>query len=539
MKKIFLLLAFLATTLHLFAQEHPNTFTRADSLRGFLNPNRSCYNVISYDLSVSFDLEKKEIQGHNEMTIDMTEHVWQIQIDLFDHLIIDSIFLGTKPCDVSREYNSVLIKFPYQVNAEHREKIHIYYHGKPKEAANPPWEGGFVWEKDSKGNHWVSVACEGLGASSWWPNKDHLSDEPRKMNIHLIVPKGYQAISNGRLINETVENKKSTFHWSVTYPINNYNTTFYIGKYAHITDHHNGVDLDYYVLKKNKKKAEKHFEQVKKMLDAFTHYFGEYPYIKDGYKLVEAPYWGMEHQSAIAYGNNYKNNKWGFDFIILHESGHEWWGNHVSCSDHADLWIHEAFCTYSEALYVEYYQGKEASIEYLNEQKKKIENNAPIKGPYDVNFNDFGSADMYYKGSNMLHTLRTLLENDVLWFSILKGLQKQFGDQTTSSDQIIAYFNRRTSKNFSDFFSHYLNSAESPKIEYNVDQRGDELSIIYRYSNTSEKFDMPVRYTLDGKIYHWIYPKSDWTPLSITLEKDQEFHFDEENFMVDFVPLKK
>jgi aminopeptidase N len=528
--------AFILCSYSLYSQDfnYP-AFSKCDSLRGALRPERNCYDVKSYDLNIEFDFNKKSIKGYNDIFFRVEKNFRLMQIDLFKEMQIDSITHGGFKCEYKRECNAVFVELRYEVAFEHHETVRVYYHGTPTEAIRPPWNGGFVWD-ENKGKDFVSVACEGYGASSWWPCKDHLSDEPDSMKISLTVPKEYTAVANGRLISESTSNNLSTYNWKVTYPINTYNVTFYIGDFARIDDKYNDIDLTYYVLSNNKRKAKKHFAQeVPKMFEAFEHYFGPYPFKDDSYKLVEAPYWGMEHQSAIAYGNGYKKNAWGFDYILVHESGHEWWGNNVSCTDHADLWLHEAFCTYSEALYMEYFKGKDAAVKYLNMQKRDIANNQPMRGPFDVNYDDFGSADMYYKGANMLHTLRTLIEDDDLWFSILKGIQKKYAYQTVSSTEIINYIGQRTGKNFHDFFEQYLSYAEPPTLEYtkSVNEKNGKVTVYYRYTTKLEAFDMPIRYTV-GDRYKWLFPTHSWKELELSAEEYKAFAFDEKNFMVYF-----
>lgn len=538
MKKIVILLL-MFSSINAMSQGYTGlTFSKADSLRGALRPARTCYDVSFYHLQLAFDLERKSIKGLCEMQVVVKVPFRTFQIDLFENMTIDSITHGGYQLEFKRTHNAVFAHTRYEVAANHIETIKIYYHGEPQVAKTPPWDGGFVWKEDTKGNHWASVACEGTGASCWWPNKDHLSDEPDSMRISLTVPKPYQAISNGRLESVKKLSGKTQWNWFVSNPINNYNVTFYIGKFAHIHDEHNGLDLDYYVLKKNKKTAQEHFAQVKTMMDVFEKYFGPYPFKEDGYKLVESPYWGMEHQSAVAYGNGYKNNPWGFDFIIVHESGHEWWGNSLSMQDHADMWIHEAFTTYSELLYVEHTKGYEASIEYLTEKRAEIVNNAPIRGPYDVNFQDYGSADMYYKGAAMLHTLRILISNDDLWFSILKGLQKKYYHQTVNANQIIGYIGQRVGKNFSKFFTQYLDYTEIPTLEYIVEKKPSGGVIHYRYTHPKTGYAMPVRYFLEGERAFWIQPIWSWKTVKLTTDELEAFRFDGQNLLVNFVEVQ-
>ncbi|MFY0673280.1 MAG: M1 family metallopeptidase [Bacteroidia bacterium] len=540
MKTQLALLAMLLSSYTIYSQDFSYPlFSHCDSLRGALRPERTCYDVKSYDLNIEFDFDNKSIKGYNDLFIKVKDNFRVMQIDLFEEMQIDSIIHGGYKCDYKRDCNAVFVELRYEVAFEHHETIRVYYHGTPTEAVKPPWNGGFVWEK-VKGKDFVSVACEGYGASSWWPCKDHLADEPDSMKIALTIPKSYTAVSNGRLTDKHNKGDKSTFFWKVSYPINTYNVTFYIGDLVKIEDQYNILDLAYYVLSHNKRQAKKHFsKEVPKMLEAFEHYFGPYPFKDDSYKLVEAPYWGMEHQSAIAYGNNLNINNWGFDYILVHESGHEWWGNNVSCTDHAELWLHEAFCTYSEALYVEYFYGKEKAVEYLNTQKNKVMNNQPMRGPYDVNYDNFGSADMYYKGTNMLHTLRELIEDDDLWFSIIKGIQKKYAYQTVTSAEIISYINQRTGKNLNDFFVQYLDYANPPTLEYATAENEEKNKVIvyFRYTTELKAFDMPVRYIVNNS-KEWVVPTHSWQEIELTKEEFQSFEWDQENFMVYFEKSK-
>ena len=523
----------------LYSQFYDNhIFTKGDSLRGALRPERTCYDVKHYHLNLSFDFADKSISGYNDIHFLAKNNFRRFQIDLFENMQIDSITHGGFQLEYKRVHNAVFVKTRYEIAAEHNEVVRVYYHGKPTEARNAPWDGGFVWKRDDKGNDWVSVACEGTGASLWWPNKDHLGDEPESMKISLTVPNGYDAISNGREAGQVKNGAMTTWNWEVTYPINNYNVSFYIGKYAKIEDQYNDMDLTYYVLEKNKKKAKKHFEQSKKMLECFEHYFGPYPFKNDGYKLVESPYWGMEHQSAVAYGHNYSNNAFGFDFILVHESGHEWWGNNVSMADHADLWIHEAFTTYSELLYVEYFSGYDASVKYLQSIKKKIKNVDPMHGPYNVNFNEYQTADMYYKGAAMLHQLRLILANDQLWFSILKGIQREYAYQNITTTSLINYINRRTGLKLDYFFRQYIDSETIPVLQYGISKKKEGTWLHYRYVANQPSFKAPVLMSFDGENYSWLSPRTSWQKMKLEEVDYKNLTFNTKEFLVDFVEIK-
>lgn len=515
-----------------------HSFTKEDSLRGALRPERTCYDVKHYHLNLSFDFSDKSISGYNEIHFLAKSNFRRFQIDLFENMVIDSIVHGGFQLEYERVHNAVFAKTRYEIAANHNEVVRVYYHGRPTVAKNAPWDGGFVWKKDNKGNEWISVACEGTGASLWWPNKDHLGDEPESMKISLTVPNGYDAISNGRNTGQEKEGNLSTWHWEVSYPINNYNVSFYIGKYAKIEDKYNDIDLTYYVLEKNKKKAKKHFEQSKKMLECFEHYFGPYPFKNDGYKLVESPYWGMEHQSAVAYGHNYTNNAFGFDFILVHESGHEWWGNNVSMADHADLWIHEAFTTYSEMLYVEYFSGYDASVKYLQGIRKKIKNVDAMHGPYDVNFNEYQTADMYYKGAAMLHQLRLILANDELWFSILKGIQREYAYRNITATDLINYINRRSGLKLDYYFRQYIDAESIPVLQYGILKKEEGTWLHYRYIADQVSFKAPILMSFDGENYSWLSPDTSWKKMKLEDVDYKKLEFNTKEFLVDFVEIK-
>lgn len=415
MKKFTVLFLLFSSTI-LLAQEpsHYNwgSFTRADSLRGFLSPLRSCYDVTYYHLDIAVDPDSQSVQGSNTVRFNVVTAFNKMQVDLFANMHVDSIkYEDGTLLKYSRQFCAVFIDMPKELEQNMTHQIVFYYSGKPQVAVNPPWDGGFIWKKDKQGNPWVMVTCQGTGASLWWPNKDHQSDEPDSMLLSVTIPKGMEDISNGRLRSKVeLPNGRTQYNWFISYPINNYDVTVNIGKYAHFDDVYTSRDgskltLDYYVMPENLQKAEKQFKQVKTMLACYEKYFGKYPFYRDGYKLIESSHNGMEHQSAIAYGNHYRLGYEGrassavgsrFDFIIIHESAHEWWGNSVTSKDIADMWIHESFGAYAEALYVEYNWGHKAALEYINAKKQNVRNEEPIIGPYNVNHE--GSSDMYDKG---------------------------------------------------------------------------------------------------------------------------------------------
>lgn len=479
--------------------------TLADTLRGMLLNSRSCYDVGFYDLTVKVYPDSQFVKGANSITLKATDDFTQLQFDLFENMQINEVTFDDEVLPFQRAHNAVFITTPALVKKGSIHNLRIEFSGKPIAAKTPPWDGGFVWEKDINGNPWIGVACEGIGASLWWPNKDHLSDEPDSMKIHLIVPDSLVAVANGQLLGvRDDEAGWKKYEWRVTYPINNYNVTLNIGKYAHFTDIYTNSSgthsLQYYVMEYNLERAKNHFAQVKPMLACFEEYFGEFPFWRDSYKLVETPYLGMEHQSAIAYGNGYLTGYAGmdysrigldFDYIIIHETGHEWWGNSVSCSDIADLWIHEGFCTYSEALYVECLFGRDTSLAYINAKKAHVGNAEPIIGIYNINRE--GSGDMYNKGMLLLHTLRSVINDDALWFGILKGISTDFKYKTTSTAEIEAYISENAGMQLDYFFDQYLRHAALPVFEYKL-KRKDKI-LEYRWAADVPEFNMPLAVT--------------------------------------------
>ena len=506
-------------------------FTYSDSLRGNLSEFRSCYDVFYYDLNVTVDdYQKKLINSSNTIHATAISSFQKIQIDLFESLKIHSIEFEEKILEFERIHNAVFVNFPRVINVNEKINFKVMYSGKPRVAVNPPWDGGFSWEKDKNGNSWIGVSCQGLGASSWWPCKDHQSDEPDSMNITSTVRYPLQVISNGKkksdktFFSEELQSKANNSSWFVSYPINNYNVTLCVGDYNYFNDFHvnnyDTLELDYYVLKYNYNKAKDHFQQVKPMLECFEKYFGPYPFYKDGYTLIETPYLGMEHQSAIAYGNNYLPGYNGnrqfisgldFDYIIIHETGHEWWGNSITTNDIADMWIHEGFCTYSEVLYVECIYGYDIMLDYVNNQKRSVRNDKPIIGPYNVNKK--GSNDMYQKGSLMLHTLRNLIDNDRLWFLIIKGISEEFKYQIVDGAEIIDYINEKVDLDLYYFFQQYLYKSEIPTFEYKTQKKGREYTLMYRW-NAIDDFNMNIKVNIGTKDM-LLFPDSEWKEYSL------------------------
>jgi len=492
--------------------EHKDKFTRQDSLRGSITPEREWWNLKHYELSVEVFPKTKTIKGSNTICFDVLKSAKKMQIDLQEPLQITKITHQNKNLNYSREGNVYWIYFPKNLLVDLEEKITIYYEGKPTESSNPPWSGGITWRKDEKGNDFIASSNQGIGASIWWPNKDHSYDEPENgIDMHITVPEDLTDVSNGRLIN-TIHNKKAktkTFHWKVTNPINNYGVNINIGNYTHFSEVFKGekgnLDCNYWVLQHNLEKAKNQFKQAKMTLKAFEYWFGPYPFYEDSYKLVEAPYLGMEHQSSVTYGNKYKNGYLGadlsgtgvglkFDFIIVHESGHEWFANNITNKDAADMWIHESFTAYSESLFINYHFSTEEANKYVIGTRKSIRNDKPIIGRYNVN--NEGSGDMYYKGANMLHTLRQIVNNDTKWRNILRGLNKDFYHQQVTTKQIEGYILEKGNLKISGFFDQYLRTTKIPVLEYQITKN----QISYKFTNTVDNFSIPVKVWINGKL---------------------------------------
>lgn len=550
MKKLLFISVILFFHFRIIAQHTPEkTFTRADTLRGSLTPLRTSFDVKYYHLDVKVDPASRFIEGSNRIVFKVVEPLKRLQIDLFDNLTISKIIHNGNPLKYSREFNAVFVDFPEELEGNSISEITVFYQGHPTTAQRPPWDGGFVWSKDKQGNPWVGVACQGIGASIWWPNKDHLSDEPDSMLISATVPKGLINVSNGRLRSQTeIDNNWTRFDWFVSYPINNYNVSLNIAKYAHWRDFHVNEDtltLDYYVLPANLEKAKKQFEQVKPMMECFEKFLGKYPFYRDGYKLIETPYLGMEHQSAVAYGNKYLTGYLGndisqiglkFDYIIIHETGHEWWGNNVSGADIADMWIHESFCTYSESIYVECMYGAETAKKYVMAQKPRVKNISPMMGVYGVN--DEGDGDMYLKGSVVLNSLRTLIGQDSLWFGILRGIQKEFGLKTIAKSDIVNYINKKTGKDYNYFFDQYFTYSKIPVFEYKFEKKGKQTFLKYRWQADVEDFKMEIPVTINSKDkFEIIQPSKDWQSVKIGVT-EKDFRVNNEDLYFDILQIK-
>ena len=491
-------------------------FTRQDSLRGSITPERAWWDLTYYHLDIKIYPDEKYISGKNTIQYKVLEEHSILQIDLQQPLKITKVIQDGEELNIRHDGNAHFINLEKKQFIGKLNTIEIYYKGNPKEAVRAPWDGGISWKKDENGNHFIASSCQGIGASVWWPNKDHMYDEVDSMLISVTVPKNLMNVSNGRLRKlEEHDNNTVTSHWFVNNPINNYGVNINIADYVHFSEIYNGekgpLDMDYYVLSYNLEKAKEHFKDAPKTMKVFEHWFGPYPFYEDGYKLVEVPYLGMEHQSSITYGNQYKKgylgrgSNWGlkFDYIIIHESSHEWFANNITYKDIADMWIHEGFAAYSENLFLDYYYGREASAEYVIASRIRIRNKQPIIGHYNVNKE--GSGDMYNKGANILHTLRQLIEDDEKWRQILRGLNTAFYHQTVTTEQIENYICEQTGYDLTGFFNQYLRDIRIPTLEYSIKNK----EFKYRWTNIVHNFEMPIQVTINGD-KQWIQPKAEW-----------------------------
>nr|WP_299203076.1 M1 family metallopeptidase [uncultured Brumimicrobium sp.] len=518
-KLVFIVFFFYSSMVFAQLLQDERSYTRADTLRGALRPERTNFDVLKYTLDIKIRPKEKFIAGSNTITFHTIENMAVMQLDLFSNMKVDSIVYQGRHLKYKREFNAVFISFKNALDANVIDSLQFYYSGNPIVAKNPPWDGGFVFSKDKNGKDFIGVAVQGTGASLWFPNKDHQSDKPEEAEIHLEVPNGLVGVSNGRLMGlKELSNGFTKWSWKVSQPINNYNITLNIGDYVRFSDTFQDLDLDFYVLSYHLDKAKKQFTEVQPMMRCFYEHFGAYPFEEDSYKLVEAPFLGMEHQSAIAYGNNYQLGYDGtdvslsgiglkFDFIIIHETAHEWFGNSISADDIADMWIHEAFTSYAEAVYIECRWGKEDALKYLKGLRSTmISNKEPIIGDYGVNKE--GSVDMYYKGANLLNTVRSIINDDEKWWSLLKSFSETFKHKITNTEEVIAFFENGTDVSLTPVFEEYLYYAALPTLQ----MKKEKGNIYYRWASSVTDFEMPIDLIVKEKTQR-IYPNQNWQKL--------------------------
>jgi len=538
MNKLILFCLAIISIQTLSAQE---TFTRKDSLKGGLRVKRTCYDVLRYDLNIKINIEDKSIVGNNDIQFKVVEKTKKIQVDLFENMQVDSIVFYSKKLNYKREFNAVFIDFNSELTTGSNHILRFYYSGKPQIAKHAPWDGGFVFNKDKDGNPWVGVACQGTGASLWYPCKDSQSDEPDNgTTIKVAVPNGLTEVSNGKFMGtEDLKNGYTRWDWEVKNPINTYDISVNIAKYAHIHDNLDDLNIDYYVLNYNEEKAKKHFEEVKPMLTCYQSKFGAYPFKEDGYKLVETPYLGMEHQSAVAYGNKYLKGYLGsdlsntgvgllFDYITIHESGHEWFGNSITSIDIADMWIHEGFTQYAELVYLECQYGYDKAMQYGKGLHANVRNDEPIIGKYGVNHE--GSGDMYPKGALMLNTLRHVINNDNLWWNILLKYSETYRHQIINTETVIAFFNKESGMNLTPIFNQYLRYKTIPNLL--IRRNMDKLE--YRWNANEPNFNMPVVIKINGKEIR-IVPTPDFRNSKLKIKSLNEIEVITSEFYVDTI----
>jgi len=542
MKRCISLLLIFTTLSSGLAQQ--TNFSKQDTLRGSITPERVWWDLLHYNLDFKVSPSSKSIEGSNLIRYEVLSQNQLMQIDLQPPMEITSVLENNKELNYNREGNVYYVQLKKNQQIGAINEITIHFKGAPKISNNPPWDDGFTWGKDNNGTDFIATSCQGGGSSIWWPSKDHMYDEPDQgIELSITAPKHLISVSNGRHI-QTKENsnKTNTSNWKVINPINNYGVNINIGDYVHFTEEYKGkkgvLDCDYYVVSYNLEKAKKQFKEVSRTLEAFEHWFGPYPFYEDSYKLVEVPYLGMEHQSSVTYGNGYKNGYkgidlsgtgWGlkFDFIIVHESGHEWFANNITNIDIADMWIHESFTAYSENLFLDYHFGTEASNAYVTGTRKNIQNDKPIIGNYNVN--NSGSSDMYYKGANMLHTLRQIIDNDKKWRSILVGLNKDFYHQTVTTLQIENYIDKYFEIDLKPFFNQYLRTIKIPTLDYKLENN----NLLYKWSNVVDGFSIPIKVFINSSS-QWIRPTSRWKKLLSdkkinSFSVDNNFYIEREN----------
>ena len=538
----FLLCLLLAASCSGQPLQQKKEFNRQDSLRGSITPERAWWDVVCYTVAINTDYLEKSIEGKCIIDFRVVSPGKRMQIDLQQPMEIRRAYIGEEKFEFTREGNVYYINFSKELPRGSLQSITLVFGGNPRIATRPPWDGGWIFAKDDLGRPWMSVACQGLGASVWYPCKDHQSDEPDSAFINIAVPDTLVAVANGRFLGkESFSAGMMTYRWAVKNPINNYNIVPYIGKYVNWRETFNGekgkLDCEYWVLDYNLEKAKKQFTQVPTMLKCFEHWFGAFPFYEDGYKLVESPHLGMEHQSAVAYGNKFGNgylgkdlsgsgwgNKW--DFIIIHESGHEWFANNITTNDLADMWVLEGFTSYSETLFTECEYGKEAGSDYLTGLRKNIKNDIPVIGPYGVN--QEGSGDMYYKGSNLLHTVRSIIDNDEKFRQILRGLNSTYYHKTVDSKDIEAYISKQSGIDLSKVFDQYLRTVDVPVLEYKV--RPGAVS--FRWTNCVKGFDMKIKAEMIPGHVQWIRPTENWITLKLRDGYDGKTFIPDRNFYI-------
>ncbi|MEP6590823.1 MAG: M1 family metallopeptidase [Gemmatimonadota bacterium] len=530
------LLAPLLLSVPALPAQQPKVFTHADTLRGTVTPERAWWDVTFYDLDVRIHPVDSSITGRNLISYRVMAPARAMQVDLQRPLEVDSMVQDGRAVRFRRDGNAFLVRLAAPQRVGSVRTLAVYYHGKPQPAKRPPWDGGFTWVKDSLDRPWIVTSNQGLGASVWWPNKDSQTDEPDSQRVAITVPDPLMNVSNGRLRRVTPNRDgSSTWEWFVTNPINNYDIAVSAANYAHYSDLYQGergpLTMDFFPLDYHLEAAQRTFPQAKSMLACFEHWFGPYPWYEDGYKLIESPHNGMEHQSAVAYGNGYANGYKGrdasgtglgmkWDFIIVHESAHEWFGNNITSKDVADMWVHESFANYAEGLYTECLFGTKAGADYIIGNRRGIRNDSPVQGQFGVQ--NQGSGDMYPKGGNMLHTIRQIVGNDDKWRGILRGLNATFWHQTVSGKQVEDYISHEAGVDLSTVFAQYLTTTKIPVLEFQLGAG----AVRYRWSDVIPGFTMAVPITVSDSSYAMVHPTTEWQSIPATLSNAEAFKVD-------------
>ncbi len=533
--------------------EQSKSYTRQDTLRGSINDQRSWWDVKHYAVSVNPDYVSRRIEGTVILTFSVIKAGSVMQIDLQKPMDLSAVKWNNQQLTSERDGNVAIIKFPSALTAGNTEKIELSFSGNPRVATRPPWDGGWIFTKDKGGNPWMSVACQGLGASVWFPCKDHQSDEPDSASLSITVPDTLIAVGNGRLRSkQTAGEGKTTWNWAVTNPINSYNIIPYIGKYVNWTENFAGekgnLDCSYWVIDYNLEKAKAQFTQAPLMLKCFEYWFGPYPFYEDSYKLVESPHLGMEHQSAVAYGNSFQNGYRGqdlsrsgfglkWDFIIIHESGHEWFGNNITSNDIADMWLHEGFTNYSETIYTQCQSGKAAGLAYVSGTRALIANKTTIIGVYGVN--EEGSGDMYYKGGNLIHYIRQFFKDDEAFRQALREMSQTWYHKTANTADVEKFWSKKAGRDLSKLFDQYLRNTQIPTLEFSVSGK----TLRYRWTTCIPGYDIPVKISVNGKESQWITPGTGFKELNLksnidSVKTDLNFYVKEKRLSVAVSSLK-
>jgi aminopeptidase N len=502
--------------------------TRADILRGQYDGHRANNDLLYYHLDIRVDPEQKLLSGKNTVRFRMLEDDTRIRLDLYANLTVERIMLGTNELKYERELNAVFIDFPQALRKGREYAIEFHYSGTPQETGR---FGGLAFRKDPQGRHWINTANQGNGSSIWWPSKDQWKDEPEGMRISVAVPNDLVNVSNGRFIGKTdLGDGYTRWDYQVHYPINSYNVSLNIGHYVQFSGTPVGTNknltIDYFVLPESLEKATAQFAQTPPMIRIYEEMFGEYPFVKDGFKLIEVPYTGMEHQSAVTYGNGFQNGYGGrdwtgvgvspkFDFIIIHESAHEWFGNAVSAADISDMWIQEGWTTYLEGLYVEKMFGYEDALKYVNGYKSKVGNRQPIITQRGIHRSP--TQDMYFKGALFLHTLRSVVNDDEVWWRVIRDYYQAFKYRNSMTEDMVRFFNNALGQDLSPLFNQYLRRADLPVLELAFDEEAGTLA--YRWRADERDFNMPVKVGDPAK-WQVIRPTTDWQIMETEIPKD-------------------